>query len=775
MEQFSEAAERQARRESVASFVQGSLQPAKQLLEEGMLDDLDEDVGVEAQGFEVRDYQLDAWGALWDARQAGAKTALIHLATGLGKTSVGVFDVIKFREEYKEQHGCEPRILFTCHQNEIIEQAAERFLAFIPNATQGFYNGEEKVRDANLTFATLQSLHVSLDTFEPNYFDYIIYDEAHHSKADTFEEVVDHFNPGFQLALTATPDRLDELNIRELFGGELYSKGLAQALAEGLLATPDYHIVFDDAVKRAMESGFEADTLKDLYQLLDIKSRNEVIARNIKEEMARIGLEFGSVKTILFCQDIAHAEEMARLLSGKAYHSGIANRKERKDTLNAFRHGDLQVICTRDMFNEGVDIPDARLLVFEQQLGRGLRKFAGKERVSVLDFVANVERIAMVRELATSVREYTQHGSYNVDEGSAEPSFSGQESTEDSAGLHIHTTHGDFDFDRLAVNLLDKFSVLKEASIANYKFSSYSPEEIINLALQLSPDKQLGSGQIRELSKQRIFPGHKIIKNLFGSITEFQKACGFHVGVSNEEIIEQALRLKPDGPLTTTEIVELSKKGKFISVSTITSRFGGVSEFQRVCGFDFQKSMSNEEIVDLALQIKNSGPLISSEIGRLAKEGHFVTYGTIVDQFGSVVEFQRACGFNVIDTKSMSNKDIIDLAKQLKPDGPLVRAEIKRLSRDGLFVSDKALRDRFGGVSKFQEACGYEVNGRTSRLQSAKMSNEELIILAQQLSPGKPFDYAEIKALSKEGRFVSIPTLYKRFGSLSAFREACGF
>ncbi len=250
------------------------------------------------------------------------KKALIHLATGLGKTSVAVFDVIKFREEYNAKHGREPRILFTCHQNEILEQAAERFSAFIPDMSQGFFAGTEKTRDANLTFATLQSLHRSLDTFAPDEFDYIIYDEAHHSKAETFENVVDHFTPDFQLALTATPDRLDELDIRELFGKEVYSKGLAQALAENLLATPDYHIVFDEAVKKAMESGFEINTLKELNQLLEVQSRNEVIAQNIKDEMARIGLEFGSVKTIVFCQDIEHAEEMAELLDGVSYHSG---------------------------------------------------------------------------------------------------------------------------------------------------------------------------------------------------------------------------------------------------------------------------------------------------------------------------------------------------------------------------------------------------------------------------------------------------------------------
>ena len=460
-----------ARREQIAEWIQASLKPVKHLLEEGLLEELDDDVNEEAQGFETRETQLEAWGALWNTRHDGATKALIHMATGLGKTSVAVFDVIKFREEFRAEHGREPRVLFTCNRNEIIEQAAERFEAFIPDLSQGFYAGADKERDADITFATLQSLYGSLKEFDPEEFDYIIYDEAHHNKAETFEAVVTHFQPSFQLALTATPDRLDEENIRELFGHEIYSKGLAQALAEGLLATPDYHIVFDDAVKAAMESGFEPDTLAELNQLFANKPRNEVIARNIKEEMGRIGLEFGDVKTIVFCQNIDHAEEMAKLLDGEAYHSGIKNKKEKRRILENFKNGENQIICTRDMFNEGVDIPDARLLVFlrstssqtifEQQLGRGLRKYTGKEIVSVFDFVANVERIAMVRELAENIKDYSARYGYGR-EDSYDPHVEWEGQPNDDAGIQLHTNHGDFDFDRLSVDLLAKFEVLKQ-------------------------------------------------------------------------------------------------------------------------------------------------------------------------------------------------------------------------------------------------------------------------------------------------------------------------
>ena len=476
MEQITNRLEIEARRKKVAAYIQDSLQPAKHLLEEGLLDDVDEDITTEAQDFEVREYQLDAWSELWEARQRGEKHGLIHLATGLGKTSVGVFDVVKYRDEYDGRRTRGPRILFASHKNEINTQAADRFKTFIPDASQGFYNGEEKAKDADITFATLQSLFSNLGSFKPSYFDYIIYDEAHHGKADTFEEVIKYFRPKFELALTATPNRPDGLKITELFGEALYSKGLATALAEGLLADPDYHIVFDDAVKEAMQSGFETNTLVALNELFDVKPRNEVITRNIKDEMERIGLEFGAVKTIVFCQNIEHATEIAELLGGKPYHSAL-NKGQKRKTLEEFKNGDLQVITTRDMFNEGVDIPDARLLVFlrstssqtvfEQQLGRGLRKHSGKDRVSVLDFVANVERIAMIRQLAEEVKSLKPVKQRKTREGINEKR---------SEGVFIHTNHGDFDFDQMSVDLLTRYESMKmpDAPLADENLFSFN-------------------------------------------------------------------------------------------------------------------------------------------------------------------------------------------------------------------------------------------------------------------------------------------------------------
>lgn len=472
--------ELEEQRAQAAGFIQGNLQLVRDLIEDGAFEEVSEEALEGIESFEIFDHQLDALGALWTAREGGADKALLHMATGLGKTSVGVLDVIKFYEDFRAEQDRAPRVLFACHKKEILEQAAERFGTFIPDLSQGFYADVMKDRDGDITFATLQALYNSLDDFDPKEYDYVIYDEAHHSKADTFEQVVDHFDPAFQLALTATPDRLDQRDIRELFGEPVYSKNLAEALAEGLLVEPDYHIVFDDAVKEALDTDFSPTSVKELRKLLDVWPRNEQIAENIKAEMEKLGLELGKAKTIVFCQDIAHSEDMAWLLEGEAYHSELPKAK-RKEILQRFRDGDLQTICVRDMFNEGIDIPDAELLVFlrstvsetifEQQLGRGLRKHEGKDRVTVLDFAANIERILMIRELAKSIGSHAPK--------SAERSlYNLEDDAEEDAELAELFKVRNFDFNKLSIDLLEKYDAL------NFDFA---PKEYLS-ALTLSEE-----------------------------------------------------------------------------------------------------------------------------------------------------------------------------------------------------------------------------------------------------------------------------------------------
>lgn len=615
------------------------------------------DIGMEEASpyvdIELRKYQIDAWQALEDARNSGADKALLHLATGLGKTTVAVVDSLRFIDEFNDGHEefRMPRILFAVHQTEILEQASERFKMFAPHLAQGFYGGEyAKNEDAPLVFGTLQSLHENLNSFDPEHFDYIIYDEAHHMQADTFKSVAKHFKPKFQLALTATPDRMDGLNIRELFGEEVYTKSLAEALVGGWLAEVDYHIVIDDVVKKAIASGFEGLSIKGIRELLNNTSRNENIVDQIRNEIIQLGLE--NSKTILFCQSIQHAEEMASLLGGKAFHSGV-NEEQRKIILKNFRSGGVNLIATRDMFNEGIDVPDARLIVFlrstgsrtvfEQQLGRGLRKTPNKSTVTVLDFVANIERLEQLKEFTDEVKIKQQ-------EGGIKGTTDDEERDEH---LIIHSTHGDFDFDKIAIDLLSKIGAIRER--AN-KFTNLSDEEIVTLASEISPDVAITAQMIDKFSADGIFLSTASIRKKFGSVYAFQTACGFDnkallYKMNNDELIELAKDLSPDKPLRRDDIDALSKQGLFYSSTIVRHRFGTLQAFQELCGQEKPKQalrkidMTDDELVSLAKDLSPEGPMNIKILRELSKEGKFVSPSYLGSRFGGLKKFYEACGW----------------------------------------------------------------------------------------------------------------------------------
>ncbi|HJQ08920.1 MAG TPA: DEAD/DEAH box helicase [Candidatus Saccharimonadales bacterium] len=448
------------RRLAVARWVETNVRPVLHVVAE------DAQQGEQPQQeFEMRDYQIDAWAKLEVAREEGRARALGNLATGLGKTFVAAVDVLRYREWCAVQDPpIIPRILYVSHQKDINDQAAKTFKLVMPNAEMAFFKTKRKqLPDADITFATLQSLYSELDRFDPQDFEYIVWDESHHLEADTYKAVRDYFDPLFEHAITASLERSDGKDIQDYFGVPLYQKILPEGIAEGHLAEVDYHIVFDKAIKDKLKQGFDPKTLQEIKELFSEKPPAQALKRSIEEEIERLGLK--DPKTIIFCENIDEAEEMAELLNATAFHSRSADRD---NVLDDFRAGKVRRITARDMLNEGVDVPDAELIIFlrstksgiifEQQLGRGLRRTKGKTKVYVLDFVANIERIAKVRELSKNIQR--RAAALGQRDAGEEGAMVGDGSVKEPH-LRVHTRHGDFDFDKIAIDLLEKYNTIR--------------------------------------------------------------------------------------------------------------------------------------------------------------------------------------------------------------------------------------------------------------------------------------------------------------------------
>ncbi len=363
---------------------------------------------------ELRPYQIEALDALVDHRASGHHEALLHLATGLGKTNVAAMDIANFAYSRQQEGLSAPKVLFLAHQVALLDQAKERFSWLLPEMSSAQISTSstdtpEDLKNAQVVFATLQSMKARKSSYEADTFDYMVVDESHHSMAEHFSSTIEYFTPEFRLGMTATPFRLDEKDLSDLFGETVYSKTLVDAIAEKNLVSPEYTIVADDIVRSAIEENFTS--LKELNDAVFHERRNGEVARIIQEMQEKIR----NPRTILFTGSIAHAEEIARLLpDAKTLHSQMSDEEQRQ-ILRDFRSGNLPTVVTIDMFNEGVDIPEANLAVFlrstgsrtifEQQLGRVLRPSDGKDTTSVLDFVGTAERLKMLYDLSRDIRK----------------------------------------------------------------------------------------------------------------------------------------------------------------------------------------------------------------------------------------------------------------------------------------------------------------------------------------------------------------------------------
>ncbi|MEW6281289.1 MAG: DEAD/DEAH box helicase family protein, partial [Candidatus Eremiobacterota bacterium] len=339
--------------------------------------------------------QVDALRALQATRAEGNGAGLVVLATGLGKTYLAAFDSRDFR-----------RVLFVAHVNEILTQAMRAFRSVRPGVPMGFFHGEERTAEADVVFASVQTLTRHLHAFPRDAFDYVVVDEFHHAHAGSYRRILDHFTPRFLLGLTATPERMDGGDLLALCGENLaFRTDLVEGVRRGLLSPFHYRGVPDSVNYSNIpwRSGrFDPHALEAAVAV-------EARAENAAEQLRR----HGGSKTLAFCCSQRHARFMADRFRGSGWTAAAVFAGEDSDpraaSLERLRAGGLQVLCCVDMFNEGVDVPDVDTVlmlrptesrvIWLQQLGRGLRLAPGKERLTIIDYVGN-HRMFLQRPLA---------------------------------------------------------------------------------------------------------------------------------------------------------------------------------------------------------------------------------------------------------------------------------------------------------------------------------------------------------------------------------------
>lgn len=361
-----------------------------------------------------RDYQRSAINAIHRSITNHEKRGLIALATGLGKTMVGA----TFVSEYLEGH---PRckILILAHMRELVKQLERAMWSQLPKTvdTHLWMDGESPSYLDGLTFATWQSISSAFKRGEnlENIFDIIIVDECHHAPSEEFTKLLNDLNPNYLLGVTATPWRSDGRNLRNLFGDPLFSMNIVEGMQQGYLAGVDYQMLMDEIDwDEIREASYQGLTVRDLNQFLYIPERDQGMVCEIYEVISKTK----DPRVLVFCRSIAHAERLQHFfkqfdLTAGVLHSDLHKSKS-FSVLSRFRVGKIKILISIEMLNEGIDIPEVNIVVFArithsrriflQQLGRGLRLSDEKSNVKVLDFVADVRRIAAGKELNTEAK-----------------------------------------------------------------------------------------------------------------------------------------------------------------------------------------------------------------------------------------------------------------------------------------------------------------------------------------------------------------------------------
>lgn len=330
-------------------------------------------------------------------RAVGTSRALVVAAAGSGKTYLAAFDALNFNPK---------RLLYVVHEGSILKKSFETFQDVFGTAVSyGIYGASSKDLDEDFIFATVQSLTGKLDResenrnfelFGKDAFDYIIIDECHHASAETYKMIMGYFEPEFLLGLTATPERLDNEDVFELFDKNVpYELRLRDAIINGLVVPFKYYGIRDEMINYGLSKSEE----RKMIAQLATSEHCDFIAKEIEEHRVE-----GKLKALAFCRTTSHARMMYEAMSEHykcAYLTGRNDIGERVKAYNDLQNDetDLEILFTVDILNEGVDIPGVNMVlflrptesstIFIQQLGRGLRKYNNKEYVTVLDFIGN--------------------------------------------------------------------------------------------------------------------------------------------------------------------------------------------------------------------------------------------------------------------------------------------------------------------------------------------------------------------------------------------------
>ncbi len=669
---------------------------------------------MSAPTMERRKYQEQCIAALRRAYRSAA-IALYVLATGLGKTYVAIrFLGFILREEKRKL-----RILVLCHQNTILSQLEEEFRKHLGEKyTYGIRNSVAQApkEQPDFLFASFQTMRIVRQQYGRKAFDIVLVDEGHHAAADSFSETITYFRARFRFAMTATPNRMDLRDIRKLFGTEVYSKPLLQALAEMLLPRIRYKVFLE----RECNLANVVDGVRPTKLLLNQRYFRVKSLAESKEIASKIAEHFRAIKEprlLVFCNSVDHTGEMATVLQAEginavAVHSKIASGINEAN-IRAFKAGKLDALVAVDVLNEGKDMPAVNLVatvrctdsvtIFEQQIGRGLRP--GKPELVFLDFVANCDRIAMVLDYSEQVEAMRAALAPHGEQPPSAPM--------------IDIVSGRPD---LAEEFRDIRAILEKIA------QSWNRDSSIAALKLLAVDGRLAIRKVKDGSKRGICPAVGTLVSLFGSMQEAAEAAGLEYGsedyTRDDQKALEALRVYAKSiqkvSLNETDIKAGSVADLCPSPSFLRKRFGSYTNALKLAGL---KSSGLEKRLSRSAAIKQlqayaatlgGRPMTTALIEEGSNAGRCPSTTTFVNYFGSVTAGIKAANLKGANRHSWTKDSAIAAMKKYagKRTDQIPELEWAKAANEGKLPGRLALYRLFGSVADAKQAAGLKAKVR---------------------------------------------------------------
>lgn len=334
----------------------------------------------------LRPYQLNAVKAVHKEWDSGNKNTLVVMPTGTGKTIV-------FSQIVKDQVAKGEKVLILAHREELLKQAADKL-----KASSGMESALEKAANTSIgsgldvVVGSVQTLRQKsrLEKFSKDYFGTIIIDEAHHSAADSYKNILEYFNQAKVLGVTATPDRADMKSLSDVFDSLAFEYKLPEAINDGYLCkirTKTIPLKVDISKVHTLAGDFNPN---ELGQALDLYL--EAIANSIVKECK-------GRKTVIFTPLVRISQRLNELLKNRGIDTIEVNgsSKDRERILKDFENGKYDAMTNAMLLTEGWDCPSVDCIIclrptksrslYAQIVGRGTRLCKGKDNLLILDYL----------------------------------------------------------------------------------------------------------------------------------------------------------------------------------------------------------------------------------------------------------------------------------------------------------------------------------------------------------------------------------------------------